>query len=239
MIWIGIDDTDIFGSPGTNQMARAIVAALADDWDCRFILRHQLLDDPRVPYTSKNGSASIDLTPRHPSTPSPATIAHVADICERVMRLRFVDGSDPGLCVASSVPKSLQEFGRRCQREVVLKSQAQTLAHDAGILLRGLGGTNGGVIGALAAVGLASTRDDGRVVVLGNYPDLTGIVTPEHLADMGITVLDANTNTRIETGTIDLVKKLRPNISQGRIILYSRPSTPPDNSTADWLAMKM
>lgn len=238
MIWIGIDDTDIVGSPGTNQMARAIVAALADDWDCRFILRHQLLDDPRVPYTSKNGSASIELTPRHPSTSSPSTIADIADACERVMRHRFIDGSDPGLCVASSVPKSLQEFGLRCQRELVLKSQAQSLAREADILLRGLGGTDGGVIGALAAVGLASTRDDGRVVVYGNYPDLTGIVTPEHLAKMGITVLDANTNKRIETGTIDLVKKLRPNISQGRIILYARSPSPPDTTTADWLAMK-
>jgi len=239
MIWIGIDDTDIVGSPGTNQMARAIVAALSDDWDCRLILRHQLLDDPRVPYTSKNGSASIELTPRHPSTPSSSTIAHIADTCERVMRQRFVDGSDPGLCVAGNVPKSLQEFGHRCQREVVLKSEAQSLAQDAGILLRGLGGTDGGMIGALAAVGLASTRDDGRVVVLGNYTDLTGIVTPELLAEMGITVLDANTNKSIETGTIDLVKKLRPNISQGRIILYTRPPSPLDTTTADRLAMKM
>ena len=63
VIYVGIDDTDVVGSPGTNQLARLLVAAVAGDCRCRRIVRHQLLDDPRVPYTSKNGSASITLEP--------------------------------------------------------------------------------------------------------------------------------------------------------------------------------
>ena len=57
IITVGLDDTDILDSPGTNQIAKAIVEDLTDRFECVLILRHQLLNDPRVPYTSKNGSA--------------------------------------------------------------------------------------------------------------------------------------------------------------------------------------
>ena len=59
MIIVGIDDTDTIDSPGTNQLAKAIVQKVATEWRCVRIVRHQLLDDPRVHYTSQNGSASI------------------------------------------------------------------------------------------------------------------------------------------------------------------------------------
>ena len=52
VIYIGIDDTDIVGSPGTNQLARAIVKALGPIGKKAIICRHQLFFDPRVPYTS-------------------------------------------------------------------------------------------------------------------------------------------------------------------------------------------
>ncbi len=66
MIYVGLDDTDTLDSPGTNQLAKSIVAELADRFECLFILRHQLFDDPRVPYTSQNGSASVWLKPITP-----------------------------------------------------------------------------------------------------------------------------------------------------------------------------
>jgi hypothetical protein len=52
---VGIDDTDIVGSPGTNQLARAILKRIGDLAHESIICRHQLFFDPRVPYTSKNG----------------------------------------------------------------------------------------------------------------------------------------------------------------------------------------
>src|SRR5437870_2586916 len=58
LIYVGIDDTDTLDTPGTNQLARALAAQIASTHECLLIVRHQLLDDPRVPYTSKNGSAS-------------------------------------------------------------------------------------------------------------------------------------------------------------------------------------
>ena len=56
MIYVGIDDTDTVDTPGTNQLAKALVMRLARDYECVSIVRHQLLFDPRIPYTSKNGS---------------------------------------------------------------------------------------------------------------------------------------------------------------------------------------
>ena len=64
MILVGIDDTDMPDTPGTNQLARALAASVAGRYECARIVRHQLLDDPRVPCTSKNGSASILLQPK-------------------------------------------------------------------------------------------------------------------------------------------------------------------------------
>ena len=63
MIPVGLDDIDVIGSKGTNQLARVIVQVLSSPWQCERIVRHQLWFDDCVPYTSKNGSASIWLQP--------------------------------------------------------------------------------------------------------------------------------------------------------------------------------
>ena len=73
VIYVGIDDTDIVGSPGTNQLARMIVRRLGPVARGAIVCRHQLFFDPRVPYTSGNGSASIQLP--HGERP-PARRAH-------------------------------------------------------------------------------------------------------------------------------------------------------------------
>ena len=59
MITIGLDDTDIKDTRGTNAIARELLNRLDLQGRGSRIVRHQLLDDPRVPYTSRNGSASI------------------------------------------------------------------------------------------------------------------------------------------------------------------------------------
>jgi|GEM_PF-3462275 len=60
--FLGLDDTDILGSPGTNQIAMALAIKLKDlGIETTLILRHQLWYDSSVPYPSKNGSASMQL----------------------------------------------------------------------------------------------------------------------------------------------------------------------------------
>ncbi len=133
VIRIGIDDTDIIGSPGTNQLARAIVRDLADRADLVRITRHQLLDDPRVPYTSQNGSASILLTPKEP-----LRLDEVIAACRIRMLDWFIEGSDPGLCVSDHVPPEVVEWGQCCKTELVTKERASHLAERCGVHLEGL-----------------------------------------------------------------------------------------------------
>ncbi|MBI1903188.1 MAG: ABC transporter substrate-binding protein [Planctomycetia bacterium] len=249
MIYLGIDDTDMVGSPGTNQLALAIAARLAGAYECRFIVRHQLLVDPRVPCTSKNGSASILLQPVSAAGPPlravaetrawkgrPTTGELLATVRD-VMHERFVAGSDPGLCLAEEVPPEVVQFGRRCQRELVEQHEAFELASKAALWLEGLGGTGGGVIGALAAVGLAATGDDGRVVSIGAWPDdLCGSQPVAALRERGVAVQCADTGRTIDRGSVDVGKRLRPSFRGGAAVLFVRPSQGP---SCNWIGLKL
>jgi hypothetical protein len=218
VIHVGIDDTDMPDTPGTNQLARALTARVASRYNCVRIVRHQLLDDPAIPRTSKNGSASILLEPRT-SEPVAALIADFRD----GMRVWFVPGSDPGLCVAPSepVPPEVTAFGRRCQREIVDQGEARHVAASLGLHLDGLGGTEGGVIGALAAVGLLATGDDGRIIQLGRWPDdLSGVQDVECLRARGVEVRRIQSGAVIPDGLVDVGKHLRPNARGGRVVLF-------------------
>lgn len=234
-LWVGIDDTDVLGSPGTNHMARAIIAALAKRARCPLLLRHQLFPDPRVPMTSKNGCASLQLQVVDPSL----TLDQVAATARAVLRDRFVVGSDPGLCVAATVPSSVQEFGRRCQTQLCHQAAARQLAQAEGIYLEGLGGTEDGVIGALAAVGLAATQDDGRVVVQGDHPEWEGVAKVQALNERGIRVVELGACRDIVEGDVDLGGKLRPNVVGGEIVLWVHASMTEDDETALWRACRL
>ena len=80
--------------------------------------------------------------------------------------------------MAEDVPQAVVEWGLRCQREFVKQSDARQIAAQHGIHLEGLGGTEDGVIGALAAIGLMATQNDGRVIHFesdgADWYDLTG-----------------------------------------------------------------
>jgi hypothetical protein len=235
VILIGIDDTDVPDSKGTNQLARAIVAGLAGQYECIRILRHQLLDDPRVPYTSKNGSASIAL-----SLKGGVNAKLLLDTCRRVMQEWYVEGSDPGLCLdLKEAASDASEFGRRCQQKFIHQQEARSLAQRLGLHLEGLGGTEGGVIGALAAVGLAATGNDGRIVQLGEWPDdLTGWQPVSAIWERGVEVRQVDCIGSIQQGLVDLGKRLRPNFRDGEPVLFVQPHS--EQRTPDrWQAVRL
>src|SRR5512136_2340049 len=169
MIFIGLDDTDTLESRGTGHLARQIAAALAADYVVLGVVRHQLLRDPRVPCTKNNSSAAILL-----DGDCTATTAELTERLRVMMLDDFQPGSDPGLCVANTVPQAVVEFGRRTQRELVTQDEARALAAAHSIPLLGLGGDENGVIGALAAAGLAASGEDGRYVLVGRLRELAG-----------------------------------------------------------------
>jgi hypothetical protein len=237
VIFIGIDDTDIIGSPGTNQLARLILKRIGELARDSVICRHQLFFDPRVPYTSKNGSASIQLPGATAND-----IGVLIGTIRTVMLDWYVQGSDPGLCVAEGASEEMRAFGLRCKSDVVAQDEARLIAARNGCYLEGLGGTQQGIIGALAAVGLVVGGDDGRIVhrVSWPYPDdeFSGPREIDELRTRGVEeIRQVGTEERIAVGLIDIGKHLRPNRRDGRIVLYVEAAGP--ETAAPWRAVKL
>jgi tRNA(Ile2) C34 agmatinyltransferase TiaS len=184
MIYIGLDDTDNLDSSGTGHLARALVDALRDRYDVFGITRHQLLRDSRVPCTKNNSSATVHLREK-----GPVDVAALGDFVAAFVQEHSFPGSDPGVCVVSAVPAAVSAFGRRVQSELVCRADALALAGEYGLYLRGLGGTEDGVIGALASVGLAATGNDGRFILVGTIRALSGVQPIDAVLAAGISAV--------------------------------------------------
>ena len=210
MLFVGIDDTDTLESRGTGHLARQIAAALAADYRVLGVTRHQLLVDPRVPCTKKNSCAAIALDGNGSTDP-----AAVLVLAQALMVANYQPGSDPGLCVIRDVPAAVVEFGRRVQRQLVTQQEARSLAESHSISLVGLGGDEDGVIGALAAVGLAASGEDGRYVMVGRSRDLTGLQPVSALLAAGVAAVQTLEGEPVTEGLV-LTDKLRPARRGGR-----------------------
>jgi len=234
VIYIGIDDTDIVGSPGTNRLARVILGDLGTVGRDAVICRHQLFFDPRVPYTSGNGSASVQL-PHGDELPRGQLIAAVRD---RMLGW-YIEGSDPGLAVTDSPSADMAAFAVRAKHEVVTQADARLVAERSGCYLEGLGGTNQGVIGALAAIALAAGGDDGRVVHLDSWPwpdEFGGVQSVTAIRGRGVADIRTLDGDPFTGSVVDVGKRLRPNWREGRVVLFVEP---PGNDDSPWCAVKV
>ncbi len=214
MIYIGIDDTDTLNSRGTGRLARNIAAVLSTDFSVEGVVRHQLLQDPRVPFTSHNSSATIILREK-----KRVDIVGIFDMVKALMLSDFQVGSDPGLCVTRDIPVQVIEHGRNAQTRLVTQDEARDLARSHGMALEGLGGTQDGVIGALASVGLTATGDDGRYLLCGRVRDLAGLVPAEAVLDAGVAEIRTLEEEAVTSGMV-LADKIRPARRGGRPIAY-------------------
>lgn len=215
LIYIGIDDTDNEHSRGTGRLARAIAASLGGAYRLDSVTRHQLWFHPSIPYTSHNSSAAIAIE----AGGAPA----LNDLFKQVQALMLADfqpGSDPGLCVVEARHAvHLTDFGRRAQRERVNQDEAHELAQRHGARLAGLGGTQDGVIGALAAAGLAACGDDGRYLLVGRSREVSGRLPVEAVIEAGIDEVRTLDGARVEDGYV-LADKLRPSRRGGQPVLF-------------------
>ncbi len=180
-IYVGIDDTDNLESRGTGRLARGIAAELGKSYQVYGVTRHQLLVHPDIPYTSHNSSAVIHLHGCGDEETS-----RIFHIVKKLMMADFIEGSDPGLAVATSsqITAGVAAFGLDAKKTIVNMDRAKEVARNAGIIVEGLGGTCGGIIGAMAGIGLASMGNDGRFLMKGRARDLKHSVRtlPEVLA---------------------------------------------------------
>ena len=150
---ISMDDTDNLETQGTGWlMEDACREMAAMEWGhFSMISRHQLLVHPDIPFTSHNSAMVFEA---ETAVGQENFIAFLSQYLTR----HSAPGSDPGLCIVPQLRPDAQEafisYGRRAKQEVLTKDEAYALAKDIGAHLSEHGGTGGGVIGALAGIGL-------------------------------------------------------------------------------------
>ena len=183
MIYLALDDTDNIGTRGTGKLSRNIGAVLSKDYNVEGITRHQLFVHEDIPYTSHNSCAVIHL-----NESGKDNCDTIFEAARELMLNDFVEGSDPGIAVAEAeqIVAPLRIFGRDAQHIVLTQEKARTLAKNLDIRLEGLGGTEDGVIGTMAGLGLAAGQNDGRYIMRGTIRDITGPVQAEVLFKAGV-----------------------------------------------------
>ncbi|MDR3764759.1 MAG: hypothetical protein P4M01_11755 [Acidobacteriota bacterium] len=183
-IYLGFDDTDVLGAPiGTGRLVRMFEKKLPSGVPLWGVLRHQLLMDERIPYTSHNSPACAVVEVADASLVPvliDLAIEHIAELAS--------PGSDPGLCVAREDADftGLIEFGLACTHAIETQEHAVAVTSAAGVHLSGHGGTNDGIIGATAAVGLSVFGWSGRFLEFNRLRDLPDPVRVEQLIARGI-----------------------------------------------------
>ncbi len=231
MIYIGLDDTDNKTSRGTGNLARAVAASLSSQYHVWGVTRHQLLVDPRVPYTSHNSCNVVHL-----QEDGNVDLAALADAVQAVMLADFQPGSDPGLCVARSMTPEMVAFGHRAKKELLHQVEAREIAARSDCVLRGLGGTQDGVIGALAGVALASTGEDGRFVLVGRSRELAGVQPVQAILEHGIAAVRTVEGVPLPEGLVETGGKLRPALRGNQAVLVVAPK---EDDPSIWLPLKL
>lgn len=217
-IYVGIDDTDNLESRGTGRLARGIAAELGKEYGIFGVTRHQLLVHPDIPYTSHNSAAVI-----HVEGCDASDAGRIFGVVKELMLADFVEGSDPGLAVAPAelVTAGMTAFGLDAKRMIVSMGRAKDVARNAGVRVEGLGGTCGGVIGAVAGIGLASMGNDGRFLMKGRARDLKHSVrTLSEVLASGIDQVMTLDGRLVSCGRIDLNRSANPSFVHGRAVLF-------------------
>jgi hypothetical protein len=193
-VYIGIDDTDYLNSDrGTGKVARWLEKELPDDCRLEGVIRQQLLIHERIPYTSNNSAACLMV-----SAPDPYFVEILMQRSIVHVERYALSGSDPGICVTCEGDPGLQDliaFGRACTRKIVTQKDAMEAASHAH--LSGHGGTNDGMIGAAAAVGLTASGWSGRFIEYGRLRDFPELVRVVELSRSNILVVSVDRDAEI------------------------------------------
>ena len=216
MIYVGIDDTDTLESRGTGKLARNIASELAAKYEIFGVTRHQLFFHPDIPFTSHNSCAVIHVQA------APTAVDDIFSTAKKLMLEDFVLGSDPGLAIASAqqLAPSAIAFGQDAKTMIVTQQRAISVAKSCGIHVEGLGGTNGGIIGAVAGVALASLGSDGRFLLKGKNRELTGIRSVSEIISAGIDQVLTLQGDEVNEGNVRVPKNATPSFIHGKAMLF-------------------
>jgi hypothetical protein len=226
IVYLGIDDTDTLEAEyGTGKLVRWFQNELPQECSCKGVVRQQLFVSDQIPYTSHNSAACMIVD-------MPADDGLLDTLIERAvghLERHFLTGSDPGLCVAAAGEKALTQlidFGLRCTRSVSTQRQAVKVAHS--VHLSGHGGTNDGIIGAAAAVGLTASGWSGRFIEMNDLRSFPDSVTVMELKRHGIETVSMDRDTRIPAPEDRILTRgwIRPRLLADQPVLFVCPRGP-------------
>jgi len=216
-IYLGFDDTDDADADfGTGRLVRDFCAGLNHGVTVLGIVRHQLPRLADIPYTSHNSSACVLA-----EIPDPELLPGLVQAAAEHLVRRAAPGADPGLCCAAAtdVNQDLVDFALACNGRKT--TQAEAMRATAGLKLHGLGGTNDGIIGAAAAVGLTRYGWCGRFIAWKAMRGLPDPVTVGDLARQGVRVVSVDRDPLVPQAA-DMVSAggwLRPSLWAGEPVL--------------------
>lgn len=195
--FVAIDDTDNNQSRGTGFRARELAALISASGMGMVtgVTRHQLYVHKDIPFTSHNSSACIGLDSSFSDIPE-----GVEQLASSYLRQNSAEGSDAGLCICRRdfVNEDILAFGLRAKNEVLTMPEAYGLAAERKIFLMGYTGTHQGIIGALAAIGLRASGNDGRFLMLAGMRTTAGIFSVAELMNStGIQQIVTRDNQKI------------------------------------------
>ena len=217
-IYIGFDDTDnLDADRGTGKLARWFERELPDHCYLEGVLRQQLLVHEDIPYTSHNSSACVVV-----NAPDVSFAEELTNRAVKHVEQYMLEGSDPGICVAcngNGGMERLMQFGRECTSRVVTQGEAMDAA--SGYHLSGHGGTNDGIIGAAAAVGLTASGWSGRFIEFGRLRNFSEVIAVSELERSNIRVvsIDRDANVPALNDLVYTKGWLRPRLLGDRAVL--------------------
>ncbi len=193
-IYLGFDDTDTEDADrGTGKLARWFESQMPDNCRVAGVLRQQLLVHASIPYTSHNSAACVLV-----DVPDASLFGSIIERATQHVEQFYLAGSDPGICAAfegDAALGDLMNFGRDCTRKVLTQKDALYAARQ--VHLSGHGGTNDGIIGAAAAVGLTATGWCGRFIELDRLRKIPDIISVRDLEALGIKVVSLDRDASV------------------------------------------
>lgn len=187
-LFLGFDDTDDADADfGTGKLVKKFCSGLNGDFKLLGIVRHQLPRLEGIPYTSNNSSACVLA-----EVPGREVLPGLVEAAAKHLASNAAPGADPGLCCVfeEDVSDELVRFSLECTGRIT--SQREVLRVASGLELHGLGGSNDGIIGAAAAVGLTRYGWCGRFIVWNKMRALPDPTPVRALELEGVRVLSVD-----------------------------------------------
>lgn len=217
-VYVSIDDTGNSESVGTGKFARIIAGEISKKYPVYGVTRHQFYVHPDINFSLHNFGAVVHVNAEE------QYVDDIFGIVKEMMQANFNGGSNPGLAVAheSRISPAFAAYGIDAKGTVLKSERAWNLALNSNIQLESIGGNGNGVIGAIAGLGLASTKNDGRFLQIGKIRKLRGPQPVEKLIGAGIDAIFAPDGRSVKEGIVfnEENKPVKPCPVNGEIILF-------------------